>query len=43
MIKVKNTFGEEMSVGENLLKAKDIIYKTLKKCKFSEINHKDFF
>lgn len=43
MLEIKNKFGEDVLVDESLLKAKDIVYKTLKKCKFSEINHKDFF
>lgn len=43
MFEIKNKFGRVVLVDESLSKAKDIVYKTLKKCKFSEINHKDFF
>lgn len=40
---IKDEFGKDVLVDESLLNAKDIIYKTLKKCKFSKINNKDFF
>lgn len=40
---VKNKFGEEVLVDESLLNAKDIIYKTLKKTKFSGVKDEKFF
>ena len=40
---IKNEFEEEVLIDENLLNAKDIIYKTFKKANFSDAKDKDFF
>lgn len=40
---VKNEFGKDVLADESLLNAKDIIYKTLKKTKFSGVKDENFF